>query len=334
MPPEWDPYRRPWFLEPSVRPKDVQTVQTVQIDSSTSRLIADFFRASRTARSGLSISCPFCHRPMTVRLRAQDNRAFLGCTGFPNCSGSHDVPEEAQSEARAWKGQPLGHAIPVETVVAARAPDIDKLATPGPAAKAADLLRKTQQAKENPMDKDVAKTAPASDAPVAGVMARLKKSASKAPYRMARMRALTTGKQALLMAMKPRVQPAAYDIMETFLSTDVGEGAVIGLLGLAGPMTPKLGKNKHVQALCEEFLDEGVAKGFNQVLSLVAALVEPALQSALAELPGVEEVADKVVPKRKKKRIATPARVASVPEEVEEEVEPRLKNALRAIPSR
>lgn len=176
------------------------------------------------------------------------------------------------------------------------------------------------------------------DGPSNSLKDRLARSAKKAPYRVARMRALTEGKKAILGALRKRVQPATFDLLEAFLDTDAGQGAILGIVGLAGPYTPKLGKNKHVQAVCEEFLDEGVAKGANEVFGLLGLILEPVLKSVMSSLPEVEEIADKVVPKRRKKRVATQdLRVSSReresrPEvEDEEESEPRPKNALRAV---
>jgi len=385
--------------------------------------IGEFFGASNKTRHGLDVECPFCQAAMVVRLRGRDGRAFLGCSKYPTCSGSFDIPDKAQHEAKNWERQLMTTVIAATMLPDRRSDDtpwkvspdsdidraLDRGMPPGrltevrgspafawkdgvfhafkavkdikvgnrfkiyardefyfdgkillyldeesflPELKAllqTDWVRylglseiaeiaayRARVKKEKAMKEEADQ---ASDTPDNGIRARLARSAKKAPYRMARMRALTTGKKALLAVAKSRVKPAAYDMIEAFLDTDAGQGAVIGLIGLAGPMTPKFGKNKHVQALAEEFLDEGVAKGFNQVLSLVAMIVEPALESAIREMPGVDAIADKVVPKRRKKRVATSApeaRVirtdAEVGEEEMEEVRP--KNALRAIPSR
>lgn len=392
--------------------------------------ISEFFGASNKTRHGLDVECPFCQAAMVVRLRGRDGRAFLGCSKYPTCSGSYDVPDKAQHEAKNWERQLMTSAhtasmLPdkrssaaaevADMVYRAGDPDIEEALSRGmppgrltevsgssfawkdgvfhtfkavkditvggrlkirsrdefyfdgrtllylneesflPEMKALltidwvkhlgmsevreiELYRARVQREKAKM-KEATDQASDVEVPSNGIRARLARSAKKAPYRMARMRALTTGKKALLAVAKSRVKPAAYDMIEAFLDTDAGQGAVIGLIGLAGPMTPRLGKNKHVQALSEEFLDEGVAKGFNQVLSLVAMIVEPALESAIAEIPGVDAIADKVVPKRRKKRVATipDARVSrSEPEEEEEgeKEEVRPKNALRAIPSR
>lgn len=390
--------------------------------------VVDFFSAANKTRRGLDAECPVCQAAVIVRLRGRDGRAFLGCSRYPQCSGSIDVPDQAQNEAKNWerqsmasgrtasmlpnkhmethysdevddedidealgRGMPPGRLIEVsgksfswkdgvfhtfkavkditiggrvkirsrdefyfDGKTLLRSPDEENflpemkglLHTEWVSYLGVSEVREIEayRARVKKMEKEKMMKEAADQADVGvpdnGIRARLARSAKKAPYRMARMRALTTGKKALLAVAKSRVKPAAYDMIEAFLDTDAGQGAVIGLIGLAGPMTPKLGKNKHVQALSEEFLDEGVAKGFNQVLSLVAMIVEPALQSAIAEMPGVEAIADKVVPKRRKKRVATSVpevRVGtrdtrSEGEDEEEEVRP--KNALRAIPSR
>jgi ssDNA-binding Zn-finger/Zn-ribbon topoisomerase 1 len=384
--------------------------------------VVDFFSAANKTRRGLDAECPVCQAAVIVRLRGRDGRAFLGCSRYPQCSGSIDVPDQAQDEAKNWERQFMASGrtasmLPNRHSDAVDDEDIDealgrgmppgrltgiaghsghsfawedgvfhtfkavKDITVGDRIKirsrhefyfdgktllylhkedflpemrgllhvdwvkhlGASEVREIEQYRarikreKEKMMKEAADQADV-EVPDNGIRARLARSAKKAPYRMARMRALTTGKKALLAVAKSRVKPAAYDMIEAFLDTDAGQGAVIGLIGLAGPMTPKLGKNKHVQALSEEFLDEGVAKGFNQVLSLVAMIVEPALESAIREMPGVDAIADKVVPKRRKKRVATSvpeARVSrSDEEEEEDEREGRPKNALRAIPSR
>lgn len=383
--------------------------------------VVDFFSAANKTRHGLDAECPACQAAMIVRLRGRDERAFLGCSRYPQCSGSIDVPDQAQNEAKNWERQVMtsgrtasmlpnrhsdgvvddedidealgrgmppgrlteisGHSFAWEDGVFHTFKAINDIAV-GDRVKirrrhefyfdgktllylhkedflpemkgllhvgwvkhlGASEVREIEQYRaivKREKEKTMKEAADQADVEVPdnGIKARLARSAKKAPYRMARMRALTTGKKALLAVAKARVKPAAYDMIEAFLDTDAGQGAVIGLIGLAGPMTPKFGKNKHVQALAEEFLDEGVAKGFNQVLSLVAMIVEPALQSAIAEMPGVEAIADKVVPKRRKKRVAADVRIdrGSSREPVDEDDdtrEERPKNALRAIPSR
>lgn len=294
--------------------------------------IAAFFRGSTRVRQGIDVDCPFCGAAMIVRARGRDGRTFLGCMKYPNCSGTLDIPDAVQEESKKWERQLMtsqhasSHLDAERRAMSAR--DVGKFWP--------DFGKSLDKRKEKPMSQ----TEAASDAPASGITARLKRSAAKAPYRLARMRALTNGKAALLNAARGRVKPATFDIIEAFLDTDAGQGAIIGVIGLAGPMTPKLGKNKHVQALCDEFLDEGVAKGFNQVLSLVAMIVEPALESAIREMPGVDAIADKVVPKRKKKRVATTtpeARVAREPHpEIQDDVEEEESRArpLRAVASR
>jgi ssDNA-binding Zn-finger/Zn-ribbon topoisomerase 1 len=384
--------------------------------------VVDFFSAANRTRHGLDVECPVCQAAMIVRLRGRDGRAFLGCSRYPQCSGSIDVPDRAQHEAKNWERQvmasgrtasmlPNRHTIDPDTGEVVDDDIEDALSKGIPPGRLTEVsgssfvwkdgvfhtfkavkdinvgnrvnirsrdefyfdgrtllyfgaesflpemkgllhtewvkhlgvsevreieqyrarIKKEKAMKEATDQADV-------EVPENGIKARLARSAKKAPYRMARMRALTEGRKVLLSALRPRIKPAAFDMIEAFLDTDAGQGALIGAIGLAGPMAPKIGKNKHVQALCEEFLDEGVAKGFNQVLSLVAMIVEPALQSALAEIPGVDAIADKVVPKRRKKRVATSvpdARVSrSGPVEEDEEREERPKNALRAIPTR
>jgi hypothetical protein len=359
-----------------------QEAPPVETQHTAAKKIGDFFRSSGEVRGGLPVGCPLCNAAMVVRLRGADGRAFLGCTRYPQCSGSWDVPDSAQEESKNWERQ-MATPDHVKAMLPSRHPNYDEemsrmadvvadatyrgMQEPlregvppgriteirggrayvgeqmiGKVDSFGDLMdddKRTVDKLPKKRGKVVMKEAvdqaeAPSDAPATGVMARLKKSAAKAPYRMARMRALTNGKKAILAAVKPRVQPAAYDIVEAFLNSDAGEGAVIGIIGLAGPMTPKLGKNQHVQRLCEEFLDEGVAKGFNQVLSLVASIVEPALLAAVSEMPGVEQIADKVVPKRRKKRVAADVRVSAKPADppVEEEEDESRTRPLRAVP--
>lgn len=420
--------------------------------SEAEKRINEFFGSSRMTRKGLDLACPFCNAAMIVRLRGRDQRAFLGCSKYPTCSGSWDIPDGAQEEAKSWerqmmtfahtaamlpdrvseaaaaaadaermrharmqmtspdparfdpdtgevldkmidevldKGVPRGKTTEVysepykrpvwqpgtfhqftalkEIKITARGilirrgqrfhfdgrtlitdgrdcevahmkgalAAVDWVRDDGPssietiAAYKARKARKEEMAKE---DEDV-------EVPTNGIKARLARSAARAPYRVARMRALSEGRKAILKALRNRVQPATFDLVEAFLDTDAGQGAVLGLVGLAGPYTPKIGKNKHVQAVCEEFLDEGVAKGANEVFGLLGMILEPVLRSVMSSLPEVSEIADKVVPKRRKKRVATSeVRVAKKPEpeedadedEAEEERRPR-KNALRAL---
>lgn len=376
--------------------------------------VVDFFSAANKTRHGLDAECPACQAAMIVRLRGRDERAFLGCSRYPQCSGSIDVPDQAQNEAKNWERQVMASGktasmLPNRHSDVVDDEDIDEALGRGmPPGRLTEISGKSFSWEDGVFHtfkalRDVAvgsrlkirrghefyfdgrtllyfgaesflpemkgllhtewvrhlrvsevreiaayragikkeeamkEATDQVEAPENGIKARLARSMKKAPYRMARMRALTEGKKVLLSALRPRIKPAAFDMVEAFLDTDAGQGALIGAIGLAGPMAPKIGKNKHVQALCEEFLDEGVAKGFNQVLSLVAMIVEPALQSAIAEMPGVEAIADKVVPKRRKKRVASDVRVASREpvESVEDDTrEERPKNALRAIPSR
>lgn len=262
------------------------------------RIIAEFFRSSgRTT----GIGCPACDAAMVVRIRGRDGRPFLGCSRYPSCSGSWDIPACVQEESKKWERRVMSALHP-------------------------EKERPTKMEKQTT---EVTETAQL------GIVARLKKSAAQAPYRVARMRALTEGKKALLAAIRPRVQPAAFDIIEAFLETDAGQGAVIAAIGIAGPMTPKFGKNKHVQSLCDEFLEEGMAKGANQLVGLLASIVEPAIAAAVASMPEISEVADKVVPKRRKRRVATGlpgTRVSGeAPPEEDDDVRER---PLRAVASR
>ena len=65
--------------------------------------ITAFFSVASKTRAGLDVECPFCGAAMVVRTRGRDGRAFLGCTRYPNCSGSWDVPESSQEEAKRWE---------------------------------------------------------------------------------------------------------------------------------------------------------------------------------------------------------------------------------------
>jgi len=250
-----------------------------------------------------AVGCPACGAVMIVRVRGRDGRAFLGCSRYSSCFGSRDIPACVQEESKRWERRMMSGIVPPSK----------------------------KDRSDHMSDESVSGT---SDSMVSGIAARLKKSAAAAPYRVARMRALTEGRAALLAALKPRVQPAAFDIVEAFLETDVGQGAVIGLIGVAGPMTPKFGKNKHVQALCDEFLEEGMAKGANQLLGLLASIIEPVIASAVASMPEISEVADKVVPKRRRRRVASTANArvpSSPPDEYEED---SVARPLRAVASR
>jgi len=114
---------------------------------------------------------------------------------------------------------------------------------------------------------------------------RLALSAQRAPYRIARMRALKGGRTALLVALGPYLDAAALNALGTYLATEAGQGMLIGLIGLAGPHVPRFGQDPRVRALSDEFLDEGVALGLNGAVGLLARLVEPALQAALEAIP-------------------------------------------------
>lgn len=151
------------------------------------------------------------------------------------------------------------------------------------------------------------------------VLARVKKSAAKVPYRMARMQAVTNGKNAVLNAFKDRLEPNSFAMLEGFLSSDVGQGSLLGLIGLLGPMLPKVGEDPRVQALCEEFLDEGVAKGANEAMNFAMAILAPALMSAVAALPPVAEAVEARAASKTKKRIAAPEEAKEIAEVEEEE---------------
>lgn len=344
--------------------------------------IEKFFKATTHFRNGLPVGCPICNAAMIVRTRGRDGRAFLGCTAWPKCSGSWDIPESAQVEAKRWErtmmtsvhtqammpteastsslAKALADEAADKVYCAEASKDLDFSMVGMPSGRITEIrgnaayvggqavgkvmkdaideeLEKVPARKRGKVPMKEAEEA-MTDGPSNSLKDRLARSAKKAPYRVARMRALTEGKKAILGALRKRVQPATFDLLEAFLDTDAGQGAILGIVGLAGPYTPKLGKNKHVQAVCEEFLDEGVAKGANEVFGLLGLILEPVLKSVMSSLPEVEEIADKVVPKRRKKRVATQdLRVSSReresrPEvEDEEESEPRPKNALRAV---
>lgn len=334
--------------------------------------ISNFFQSANKVRHGMPVSCPFCNAAMVVRLRGRDERAFLGCTRYPSCSGSWDIPDAAQHEAKNWERQLMtpDHVqkmIPRRRTPEEMADEVADMAYQGrssgmPAGVITEIRGGTAYAGGQAVGKvmkdaidEALEAVPAkkrgkvpmkeavdesmTDAPSNSLKARIARSAKKAPYRVARMRALSEGRKAILGALKPRVQPATFDLVEAFLDTDAGQGAIIGLIGLAGPYTPKLGQNKHVQAVCEEFLDEGVAKGANEVFGLLGMILEPVLKSVMSSIPEVNEIADKVVPKRRKKRVASDVRIASRERESQaddevEESEPRPKNALRAIHAR
>lgn len=162
------------------------------------------------------------------------------------------------------------------------------------------------------------------------VLARLKKSAAKTPYRVARMQAVTNGKNAVLNAFKDRLDPNSFAMLEGFLSSDAGQGALLGLIGLVGPMIPKVGEDHRVQALCEEFLDEGVAKGTNEVMNVAMAILAPALMSAVAALPPVAEAVEERAAKKKKTRVADEAPASNEEEEeIEEEEEEEATSSKR-----
>lgn len=144
------------------------------------------------------------------------------------------------------------------------------------------------------------------------VMSRLKTSASKAPYRVARMQAVTVGKQKILELLKGRLTEQGFSFASQFLDSDVGQGVIMALIGLAGPNVPKIGSDPRVQALCEEFLDEGVAKGANEAFSLISSILMPSLMAAVDSLPSLEQTKELAVEKvklKKKTRVATKPRV-------------------------
>lgn len=101
-------------------------------------------------------------------------------------------------------------------------------------------------------------------------------------------------------------------------------------------------------ALSDEFLDEGVAKGFNEVVGLIAAIVEPAIRSAVEAMPEIAEIKEVATRRKKKKRVAAVEEGSSPrprsQEETEgendagendaEEAESRPRNSLRAIVAR
>lgn len=138
-----------------------------------------------------------------------------------------------------------------------------------------------------------------------GMMDRIKQAGMNAPIRAARMQALTNGKKAILSALEGRVDTGTHAMIETVLGTDVGQGVILGAIGLAGPSIPKIGEDPRVKALCEEFLNEGVAKGFNEGLNLLASILGPALASAVAALPPVATAVKEKLPKGERKRVGS-----------------------------
>ncbi len=135
------------------------------------------------------------------------------------------------------------------------------------------------------------------------MMNRIKKAGMNAPIRAARMQALTNGKKAILSALEGRVDTGTHAMIETVLNTDVGQGVILGAIGLAGPSIPKVGEDPRVQMLCDEFLNEGVAKGFNEGINLLASILGPALASAVAALPPVTSAVKEKLGNSAKKRV-------------------------------
>ena len=135
------------------------------------------------------------------------------------------------------------------------------------------------------------------------MMNRIKKAGMNAPIRAARMQALTNGKKAILSALEGRVDTGTHAMIETVLNTDVGQGVILGAIGLAGPSIPQVGEDPRVQMLCDEFLNEGVAKGFNEGINLLASILGPALASAVAALPPVTSAVKEKLGNSAKKRV-------------------------------
>ncbi len=395
--------------------------------------IRQYFEASKVTRGGLPVGCPVCGASMIVRTRSMDGRAFLGCSRYPSCGGTWDVPDEAQDEAREWErtvmsaeqasaclpsreladevsdraytkparksdediiDEVLERKLPTlpttksgfrqyatrvrkfriknvvldmdekfhfnGTMVLARgelivAPEIkgaihskwvgDLGDSPlealslynGALSRYMDRVKRKVKGEGKMHDEKEDVEKPANPLRSEGVLARVKRSSKKSMPRIARMRALKHGRLAILKMAKKFFRPAAYDLFEAFLNTDAGQGFILGAVGLGGPYVPKLGKQQAVQDICEEFLDEGVAMGYNEVLGFVGMVLTPVFQGIMSSLPGVEEVADKVVPKRKKKRVAADSGTRVVAsddvgdEDEEEESRPRRKNALRSL---
>jgi hypothetical protein len=148
-------------------------------------------------------------------------------------------------------------------------------------------------------------------------IARLKKSKDQVPYRVARIQALTTGKRNLIRAAKSHLPENVSSAAEGFLETDVGQGVVLALIGLLGPMTPKYGEHPVVEAMCAEFLEEGMALGSNQVLTLLGSLIEPALKSAIDAMPETVDKVKETVKPTKRKRVAVPKNVIPMTKAVE-----------------
>lgn len=152
-----------------------------------------------------------------------------------------------------------------------------------------------------------------------GLIAQFKEAIEESPYRTARMRALTDGKSAILRMAKGQLDPSVYAFVKTILDTDVGQGIILAALGAAGPKVPKLGKNRKVQKLCQEFVKEGTAKSLNQIVTVLIAVMGPVLEKMAADIPDLatEVVQEIKMPKAKRKRVVTSKRVATT-EDTEE----------------
>lgn len=163
------------------------------------------------------------------------------------------------------------------------------------------------------------------------VKKQLERGARNAPARVARMKALTGGRKALLKVAKSNLNPGTNAVVQTILKSQGGAGAILGLVGIAGTFSAKYRDNPLARSICEEFVDEGIAMGANEVLDFLIALVEPVLESAMSSVPGIAEAAAEKAP-RNRKRVAAPTR-AAVAEADEDEIEVAEEEEEEAAPS-
>lgn len=114
----------------------------------------------------------------------------------------------------------------------------------------------------------------------------IKKDGEKAAYRVASKQIVTGMKAAIVKSMQSKgTDDGTLALIASMLDTEIGEALIQMILGFGLPHVPKIGEDKRVVKLSEEFRVSGMSTVGNVVISEAITHFLPAITSALSALP-------------------------------------------------
>jgi len=146
----------------------------------------------------------------------------------------------------------------------------------------------------------------------------LKQDFTNAAWRGAATQLTNAVQGAILLMLKDKgADENKIAVMKEILDTEYGKILIRAILGYSLTYMPTIGEDPRVQRLAEEFRVSAMDRSMEEVVGAASQYLMPAVKTAIAALPPIEEAVPEVLKSKKKKRVSHKTRVAEE-QEVEE----------------